>query len=252
VGGMITLENIHKVYNKNSANEVNALKGVSLNIGKGEYVVIVGSNGSGKTTLLNIIAGAEMSSEGRVRFNNEDVTGLPDYRRSRWVARVFQNPLIGTAAELSILDNFRLAAIRTGSKNLTIGVNATFKKQVRDRIATLNMGLENKVEQEMGTLSGGQRQALTLLMSVMDRTEILLLDEPTAALDPRSAATVLQLANDLIQTYKLTAILVTHSLKDAHQHGNRLIQMYEGRVLRDLKEEEKGKIKREELFRWFE
>jgi putative ABC transport system ATP-binding protein len=248
---MITLQNIHKIYNKGSANQVDALKGVSLNITKGEYVVIVGSNGSGKTTLLNVIAGAEIATEGKVQFNNEEVGKLPDYRRSRWVARVFQNPLMGTAPDLSILDNFRLAAIRTGSKKLKIGVNATFKKQVQDKIATLNMGLENKVEQAMGSLSGGQRQALTLLMSVMDHTEILLLDEPTAALDPRSAATVLQLADSLIKQYNLTALLITHNLKDAHQYGNRLIQMNEGKVQRDLNAQVKTKIELQELFGWF-
>ena len=251
-GRMITVENIHKVYNKHTANEVVALKNVSLQIDKNQYVVIVGANGSGKTTLLNIIAGAEKCTTGSIRFNDEDVTNLPDFQRSRWVARVFQNPLMGTAADLSILDNFRLAAIRTGNKRLRIGVNAAFRKTVRDKIASLNMGLENKVEQNMGTLSGGQRQALTLLMSVMDHTEILLLDEPTAALDPRSAATVLQLANSLIEQYHLTAILITHSLKDAHQHGNRLIQMNEGTVLRDLDVQQKASIKPEELFKWFE
>lgn len=249
---MIAVENVHKVYNKHMANEVIALKDVSLRIEKGQYVVIVGANGSGKTTLLNIIAGAEKCTSGSIRFNNEDVTNLPDFHRSRWVARVFQNPLVGTAADLSILDNFRLAAIRTGSKKLRIGVNDAFRKTVRDKIATLNMGLENKIEQTMGTLSGGQRQALTLLMSVMDHTEILLLDEPTAALDPRSATTVLQLADNLIQQYHLTAIFITHSLKDAHQHGNRLIQMNEGSVLRDLNMEQKASIKLEELFKWFE
>jgi putative ABC transport system ATP-binding protein len=249
---MITIQNIGKIYNKGTANQVTALNDVTLTINKEEYVVIVGPNGSGKTTLLNIIAGAEMSSIGKVQFDNEDVTRLPDYQRSRWVARVFQNPLMGTASELSILDNFRLAAIRTCRKSLSIGVNGAFRKQVQDKIATLNMGLENKVEQSIGTLSGGQRQALTLLMSVMDHTEILLLDEPTAALDPRSAATVLQLADNLIKQYNLTAILITHSLKDAHQFGNRLIQMNEGKVVRDLNEEAKTKTSLEELFKWFE
>jgi putative tryptophan/tyrosine transport system ATP-binding protein len=249
---VITLQNIEKVYNRGTANQVDALKGVSLTITKGEYLVMIGSNGSGKTTLLNIIAGAEISSAGKVLFSNEDVSKLPDYRRSRWVARVFQNPLMGTAPDLSILDNFRLAAIRTGGKKLRIGVNSAFKKDVQDKIATLHMGLENKVDQAMGSLSGGQRQALTLLMSVMDQTQILLLDEPTAALDPRSAATVLQLADDLIKQYKLTAILITHNLKDANQYGNRLIQMNEGKILRDLNAADKAKLELKEMFGWFE
>jgi putative ABC transport system ATP-binding protein len=171
---MIELQHISKTFNRGQSNEVNALKDVSLTISKGQFAVIVGSNGSGKTTLLNVIAGAEIASSGKILINQTDVTKLAEYNRSKWIARVFQNPLSGTAPDLSIIDNFRLAALRTGNRKLTIGVNEDFKKTVRDKIATLNMGLENKIEQAMGTLSGGQRQALTLLMSVMDKTEILL------------------------------------------------------------------------------
>ena len=248
---MIELQNIHKVFNKGEVNEVHALNDVSLTIQQGEYLVLVGSNGSGKTTLLNIISGAEIVTSGKVLFNNDDVTKLPEHRRSKWIARVFQNPLSGTAAELSILDNFRLAALRTTSKKPIIGVNPAFKKQVQERIATLGMGLENKVEQAMGTLSGGQRQALTLLMSVMDHTDILLLDEPTAALDPRSAETILKTADALIKEYKLTAVLITHNLKDAHQYGNRIIQMAEGKILKDINSGAKSKLQLPDLFAWF-
>ncbi len=248
---MITLQNIQKVFNKGQVNEVRALNGVSLQIQPGEYVVIVGSNGSGKTTLLNIIAGAEQTTSGNVVINNQDVTRLPEYKRSRWVARVFQNPLSGTAPDLSILDNFRLAALRTQSKKPVIGINTAFKKQVQERIATLKMGLENKIEQPMGARSGGQRQALTLLMSVMDHTDILLLDEPTAALDPRSAHTVLETADALVKEYKLTAMLITHNLKDAHQYGNRLIQMAEGQVFRDLPAAAKNALPLADMFAWF-
>jgi putative ABC transport system ATP-binding protein len=248
---MITLEHIHKVFNPGETNEVNALKDISLNIPKGDFVIIIGSNGSGKTTLLNIIAGAEISTSGSIFINNTNVTRLPDYKLSKWIARVFQNPLTGTAPDLSILDNFRLAAIRTNSKKLSIGINAGFKKHVQQRISTLGMGLENKVEQPMGALSGGQRQALTLLMSVMDNTEILLLDEPTAALDPRSADTVLKTADTLIKQYNLTAVLITHNLKDAHQYGNRLIQMAEGKILRNMDASAKNKLQINQLFEWF-
>lgn len=248
---MITLQNIQKVFNKGEVNEVRALNDVSLAIQKEEYLVLVGSNGSGKTTLLNAISGAESVTSGNVLLNDADVTKLPEHKRSRWIARVFQNPLSGTAPDLSILDNFRLAALRITSKKPIIGVNAAFKKQVQERIATLGMGLENKVEQPMGTLSGGQRQALTLLMSVMDHTDILLLDEPTAALDPRSAKIILETADALIKEYKLTAVLVTHNLKDAHQYGNRIIQMAEGKVLKDLKAEAKGKLQLPDMFGWF-
>ncbi len=248
---MIELQHISKIFNKGKVNEVIALNDVSLALQKEEFVVVVGSNGSGKTTLLNIIAGAELSSGGIVFISNTDVSRLPEYKRSRWIARVFQNPLSGTASDLSILDNFRLAAIRTTQKKLMIGVNDAFKKQVKDKIASLGMGLENKLEQAMGTLSGGQRQALTLLMSVMDNTQILLLDEPTAALDPRSAAVIMQTADNLIKQYKLTAILITHNLKEGHQYGNRLIQMSEGKVLRDLKEPEKKTLQMKEMYEWF-
>jgi putative ABC transport system ATP-binding protein len=248
---MIELQHITKVFNRGQSNEVIALNDVSLSISKGEFVVIVGSNGSGKSTLFNILAGAEIATSGKVIIDGKDVSKLHEYKRSQWIARVFQNPLSGTAPELSIVDNFRLAALRTSSKKLVIGVNDDFKKTVRDKIATLGMGLENKIDQKMGTLSGGQRQALTLLMSVMDKTDILLLDEPTAALDPRSANTILQTADKLIKEYQLTAILITHNLKDAYQYGNRLIQMNEGKVLRDLDAAAKPALKQTELFEWF-
>ncbi len=248
---MIELQHINKVFNKGKVNEVIALNDVSLTIEKKEFLVVVGSNGSGKTTLLNVIAGAEFGSSGKVLIDNTDVSRLPEYKRSRWIARVFQNPLSGTASGLSILDNFRLAAIRTKPKNLTIGVNESFKKKVKEQISTLGMGLENKLEQAIGTLSGGQRQALTLLMSVMDNAQILLLDEPTAALDPRSAALIMETADKLIKQYKLTAILITHNLKEAHQYGNRLIQMSEGKVLRDLKESQKQALQMQDMYEWF-
>lgn len=248
---MIELQQISKVFNKGKTNEVTALNNVALVVQKGEFLVLVGSNGSGKTTLLNIVSGAEYCSNGKVLINKVDVTNLPEYKRSRWIARVFQNPLSGTAPDLSIVDNFRLASLRTTNRKLTIGVNDNFKKQVREKIATLHMGLENKIEQPMGTLSGGQRQALTLLMSVMDYTEILLLDEPTAALDPRSANTIMEAADKIIKQYQLTAILITHNLKDAHQYGNRLIQMGEGKILRDLNTLEKSKLALPALFEWF-
>lgn len=249
---MIELEHITKVFNRGQANEVAALQDVSLAIGEGEFVVLVGANGSGKTTLLNIIAGAEFPTKGTVKFRGEDVTNVPEYRRSRWVARVFQNPLGGTAPELSILDNFRLAALRTRRKRLIIGINEAFRGEVGARIAGLGMGLETKLEQPMGTLSGGQRQALTLLMSTMDHTDILLLDEPTAALDPRSAEVIMQTARRIIQEYGLTTVLITHNLRDAHRYGDRLIHMVEGKVARDIKTSEKEQLQLKELYEWFE
>jgi putative ABC transport system ATP-binding protein len=248
---MIAINDVHKVFNRGKANQVNAVNGITLNITDGEFLVIVGSNGSGKTTLLNLVAGSVFPDAGSISIDNTDVSKLQDYKRSQWIARVFQNPMSGTASDLSILDNFRLAAIRTKAKGLSIGINDKFKQQVREKIATLGMGLETKIDQPMGTLSGGQRQALTLLMSVMDSCKVLLLDEPTAALDPRSADVVMRTADKLITDFKLTAILITHNLKDAYNYGTRVIQMSEGLVLRDLNNKQKSDLKQNDLFDWF-
>jgi len=248
---MLSLKNVHKTFHTGKANQVNAVNDVNLQINTGEFVVIVGANGSGKTTLLDMVAGSVSPSSGSINVDGSDVTKLREYSRSKWIARVFQNPMSGTASELSILDNFRLAAIRTRPKGLTIGINETFKNQVKERISTLGMGLENKIDQQMGTLSGGQRQALTLLMSVMDNCKILLLDEPTAALDPKSAQIVMKTADDLISHYRLTAILITHNLKDAFNFGNRLILMGEGQVQKDLVGKQKAALKQNDLFDWF-
>jgi putative tryptophan/tyrosine transport system ATP-binding protein len=249
---MISLQKISKFFNKGKVTEVIALNNISLQIRKGEFVVIVGANGSGKTTLLNMIEGSQMPTVGTIEINGQDVTPLPEYKRSRWIARVFQNPHNGTAPDLTILDNFRLASLRTQRKNLVIGINEEFKKKVREKISGLNMGLENKIDQPMGSLSGGQRQALTLLMSVMDNTDILLLDEPTAALDPKSASVVLHLADQLNKNLDITTILITHNLKDALTYGNRLIQLQEGNITRDLKKEDKTGLSIQEIFKWFE
>jgi putative ABC transport system ATP-binding protein len=248
---MIVLQHIKKVFNKGKVNEVTALDDIILEINQGEFAVIIGANGSGKTTLLNMIGGAVLPDAGTIEINGTDVTTIPEYKRSRWVARVFQNPNNGTAPDLTILDNFRLAALRTHNKNMVIGTRAAFRKKVKEKISTLGMGLENKLFQSMGNLSGGQRQALTLLMSVMDHTDILLLDEPTAALDPKSAALVLHLAEKLNQDLQITTLLITHNIKDAHQYGTRLIQMQEGKIVRDIKKEEKSKLSLPDIFEWF-
>lgn len=248
---MIQITNLQKVFNSGKPNQVNAVNGIDLKIKTEEFLVIVGANGSGKTTLLDMVAGSVFPSSGSISINDEDVTKLPDYKRSKWIARVFQNPMSGTASDLSILDNFRLAAIRTRPKGLSIGINDVFKNQVKEKISTLGLGLENKIEQQMGTLSGGQRQALTLLMSVMDSCKVLLLDEPTAALDPRSAEIVMRTAEELIKDYRLTSILITHNLKDAYNYGDRIILMGEGRIQKDLDANQKQALKQTDLFDWF-
>lgn len=248
---MIVLNNIQKVFNPGQVNEVRALEEISLNVQRGEFVVVLGANGSGKSTLLNIISGQIFPDAGSVFIDNVDVTKQAEYQRSKWIARVFQNPLSGTAPDLSIIENFRLAAIRTQSKTLKLGNNKAFEKLARERIATLGMGLENKIQQPMGALSGGQRQALTLLMSVMDEVKLLLLDEPTAALDPRSADVVMQTADKIIKEYQLTALLITHQIKDACKYGNRIIQLSEGKLIRDIPSSEKSKLTEMDIYSWF-
>ncbi|WP_121810429.1 ABC transporter ATP-binding protein [Mucilaginibacter kameinonensis] len=248
---MITIADVHKIFNKGKANQVIAVNGLTLEIKDGEFLVVVGSNGSGKTTMLNLIAGSILPDKGNISIDSTDVTKLPDYKRSQWIARVFQNPLSGTAPDLSILDNFRLASLRTQTKGLSVGVNDAFKKQVQEKVASLGMGLQDKIEQPMGTLSGGQRQALTLLMSVMDSCKVLLLDEPTAALDPRSADVVMRTADTLIKEFKLTAVFITHNLKDAFNYGTRIIQMGEGLIINDLSGKDKTSLKQNDLFDWF-
>ena len=247
----IHIQQLTKTYNAGDANEVRALRGINMNIASKDFICIVGPNGCGKSTLLNAIAGTTIATSGTIKFGDTDVTKLPEHQRSRWVARVFQNPLSGTAPSLSIIDNFRLAALRTQPKTLRLGISNAFRQMVKDRIATLNMGLENKIEQPMGTLSGGQRQALTLLMSVIDDAKVLLLDEPTAALDPKSASIVMQTAQQLITTHQLTAILITHHLKDAITYGNRLIHMSEGSIVRDVSATEKQQLTLNNLYEWF-
>lgn len=248
---MIQIQSLYKTFNRGQPNQVDAINGVDLQLADGDFLIIVGSNGAGKSTLVNLVSGNIFPTNGSIRIDGTDVTKIPDYHRSRWIARVFQNPLTGTAPDLSILDNFRLAALRTKSKGFNIGVTNAFKMQVKEKIAMLNMGLENKTGQMMGSLSGGQRQALTLLMSIMDDCKILLLDEPSAALDPKSAQLVMQTADQLIKDFGLTAILITHNLKDAFIYGNRIIQMSEGKVLQDVNAVEKQRLTQNDLFNWF-
>lgn len=249
---MLQLQNVYKVFNVGKAAEVVAVKGIDLVLGAGEYTAVIGANGSGKSTLLNLIAGSLSPDKGVIRLHGEEIQGLPEHKRSKWMARVFQNPMAGTATSLSILDNFRMAALRRSPKLMKIGVNDEFKGIVHDKVAELGMRLENKLTQPMGTLSGGQRQALTLLMTIMAEVEVLLLDEPTAALDPRSAKQVMEIADKLIAENNLTALLVTHNINEALHHGNRLLQMESGRVVRDFSFREKSNLQHAEVVGWFD
>ncbi|WP_262246643.1 ABC transporter ATP-binding protein [Parapedobacter soli] len=249
---MLQLQHITKVFNAGKASQVAAVQDLTLRLEPKSFTVLVGANGSGKSTLLNLIAGSIYPDRGSVLLQGREIQRMPDYRRSRWIGRVFQNPLMGTSASLSILDNFRMAALRRSTKWIKLGTGSAFRSQVAQKVATLGMGLENKLTQPMGTLSGGQRQALTLLMTVMADLDVLLLDEPSAALDPRSAREVMEIANRLIAEDHLTALLVTHNISEAIRYGNRLIQMENGKVIRDYDEPAKRKLDHTAVVSWFD
>jgi putative ABC transport system ATP-binding protein len=248
---MIQFKSVSKIFNEGKANEVKALQNINLEVSAEEFVILVGANGSGKSTLMNALSGSFRIDSGSIFIENQSLNSLADYQRSKWIARIFQNPLSGTAPELSILDNFRLASLRTKPKGFRVGISNSFKKEVQEKIALLEMGLENKLQQEVGTLSGGQRQALTLVMAIMDEAKIFLMDEPSAALDPKSAKNLMRKAQQIIQEFKLTCLLVTHDLKDAHQYGNRIIQMREGKIIKDLDQTQKQALQINDLFAWF-
>ena len=249
---MLHLQHITKAFNKGKATEIAAIQDVTLQFEAGSYTVLVGANGSGKSTLLNLIAGNFDADSGDIRLHGQEIQRLPDYKRSQWIARVFQNPLTGTAASLSILDNFRMAALRGSPKRMRLGIDESFRQSVGEKIAALGMGLEHKLTQPMGTLSGGQRQALTLLMTVMAPVKVLLLDEPSAALDPRSAREVMEIADRIVREYGLTALLVTHNIHEALRYGTRLIQMESGKVIRDHNQAAKATLNHTEVVSWFD
>ena len=248
---MIKLNEITKTFNKGEANEVAALKNISLQIKEKDFVVLVGGNGSGKSTLLNTIAGKVIADSGKIFFDNRDVTNLKEHRRSKWISRIFQDPLTGTAPDLSILENFRLASLRSQKKKLSIGTGKKFQDEVREKISQVGLGLENRIHRPMNSLSGGQRQALTLAMAIMSEAKIILLDEPSSALDPRTAALVMKLAEKIIKEYELTAVLVTHNIKDALSYGSRIIHMHDGRIARDIGSDKKSILQAVEVAEWF-
>ncbi|MBP5552885.1 MAG: ABC transporter ATP-binding protein [Spirochaetales bacterium] len=239
---MLDLMNLRKTFNPNTINQKVALDGVSLHLEDGDFVTMIGGNGAGKSTLLNAIAGVWPIDEGKVIIDGNDVTSLSEHLRAPWLGRVFQDPRMGTAATMQIIENLALAKRRGQRRGLKPGVTKSEKEEYRELLATLGLGLEDRLTSKVGVLSGGQRQALTLLMATLNKPKLLLLDEHTAALDPRTAAIVLQLSDQIIRENNLMTMMVTHNMKDAIRYGNRLIMMNEGKIILDIKGEEKAKL----------
>jgi putative ABC transport system ATP-binding protein len=249
---MLEIKNIHKTFNPGTINEKIALDGVNISLQEGDFVTIIGGNGAGKSTTLNAIAGVWPVDEGSITIDGIDVTGLPEYKRAKYLGRVFQDPMTGTAATMQIDENLALASRRGKKRTLRWGITAKERDRYRELLKELDLGLEDRMTSKVGLLSGGQRQALTLLMATLQHPKLLLLDEHTAALDPKTAAKVLSLTDKIIQENHLTALMVTHNMKDAIVHGNRLIMMHEGRVILDIGAEEKKKLTVEDLLEKFE
>jgi putative tryptophan/tyrosine transport system ATP-binding protein len=239
---MINLSNIHKRFNTHTINEVYALKDVSLEIKEGEFVTIIGTNGSGKSTLLNVVAGTIIPDAGTIMLAGEDITKQKDFKRAHAVARVFQNPFMGTAPEMTIAENLLLAFLRGEGHYPKIGLNTERRDFFKKRLAELEMQLEERLDTIIGTLSGGQRQAVSLLMAVIREPRVLLLDEHTAALDPKSASQVIKLTKTFIKQGDLTTIMVTHSMQQALELGTRTIMMHQGRIIDDISEKEKVRL----------
>lgn len=248
---MLRIDNLTKIYHRGKPDEVHALSELNLRLEKGSFSVIIGANGSGKTTLLHALLGTIKATSGGIVLDENRIDDIPAYMRSRWISMVFQDPTRGTAPDLTILENFRLASLRTQKKGLRIGMNHAFRDQVAEKIKKLGMGLENKLEQPMGNLSGGQRQALTLLMSVMDDTKLLLMDEPTAALDPKSAHNIMELADEINREMGITILLITHQMREALDYGNQLLFFKQGRVHEVVSGENKKGLELSDLQQWF-
>ena len=249
---MLKVSNIHKTFNPGTVNEKVALNGVTLELEEGDFVTVIGGNGAGKSTLLNAIAGVWNVDSGSITIDNDDVTNLPEYKRACYIGRVFQDPMNGTAATMQIEENMALASRRGKKRSLKTGITREEKAQYHELLKELGLGLEERMTTKVGLLSGGQRQALTLLMATMNKPRILLLDEHTAALDPKTAAKVLETTNRIVSKYNLTTFMVTHNMKDALALGNRLIMMNEGKIILDVKGEEKKKLSVEDLLKIFE
>ena len=248
---MLDVTNIHKTFNPGTVNEKTALKGLSLHLGDGDFVTVIGGNGAGKSTLLNAVAGVWPVDQGSIAIGGIDVTHLAEHKRAKHIGRVFQDPMMGTAATMQIDENMALAMRRGKSRTLRPGITRDERESYREMLKILDLGLEDRLTSKVGLLSGGQRQALTLLMATLRRPQLLLLDEHTAALDPKTAAKVLDATERIVQKDKLTTLMITHNMKDAIAHGNRLIMMYEGNIVLDIAGEDKKKLTVEQLLAMF-
>lgn len=249
---MLKIDQVYKTFNPGTINEKIALNGVDLILEEGDFVTVIGGNGAGKSTTLNAVAGVWPVDSGRIYIGGDDVTKLSEHKRAKYLGRVFQDPMTGTAASMSIEENMAIAARRGKGRGLTWGITKPERQTYRDMLSTLDLGLEDRLTSKVGLLSGGQRQAITLLMASIQKPKLLLLDEHTAALDPKTAAKVLAISDKIIEEHHLTAMMVTHNMKDAIAHGNRLIMMHEGKVILNIAGEEKKKLTVEDLLHQFE
>ena len=248
---MLKIENVYKTFNPGTINEKKALNGINLVLNEGDFVTVIGGNGAGKSTMLNMIAGVYPVDQGQILIDEVNVTKLPEHKRAKYLGRVFQDPMTGTAADMNIEENLAIAARRGKKRFLGWGITGKERDAYQEKLKALDLGLETRMTAKVGLLSGGQRQALTLLMASLESPKLLLLDEHTAALDPKTAAKVLDLSDRIVSESHLTTMMVTHNMKDAIAHGNRLIMMYDGRVVIDIAGEEKRKLTVEQLLAKF-
>ncbi|WP_418454214.1 ABC transporter ATP-binding protein [Allofournierella sp.] len=249
---MLELKHIYKTFHPGTINERRALCGLDLSLAKGDFVTVIGGNGAGKSTMLNAISGVFPVDAGSITIDGVEVARLPEYKRAAYLGRVFQDPMTGTAASMGIEENLALAMRRGKRRGLRWGITSQEREQFRTELATLGLGLEDRMNAKVGLLSGGQRQALTLLMATLKKPKLLLLDEHTAALDPKTAAKVLEISAKIVAEHGLTTLMITHNMRDAIQYGNRLIMMHEGRVIYDVQGEEKQKLHVKDLLQKFE
>ena len=248
---MLDLKNVSKTFNRGTVNARTALNDLTLHLDEGDFVTVIGGNGAGKSTLLNAIAGTFAVDCGSIAIGGQDVTRLPEYKRAALIGRVFQDPMLGTAATMQIEENLALAARRGQTRGLKWGITKAEREKYRALLQPLDLGLEDRLTAKVGLLSGGQRQALTLLMASLQQPKLLLLDEHTAALDPKTAAKVLALSDQIVAENHLTTLMITHNMKDAIRHGNRLLMMSAGKVILDISGEEKRKLTVEDLLHRF-